>query len=361
VVWLLGLAALLAALPLLMALRWSALIAVPHAVPRARATLILPYAPPGDLAPLAAALAAQTLPPQEIILAVGRAEDAPPFALPHRLVIAGLATERGQKCHNQLAGLAALAGDEAAIILLDADILPQPWWLAALVEPIHRGSHQIVGGYRWSVPQGGPDAQAIAWLDRGWALLPKPRLFALAWGGSLALAPAALPVLRAALDSAVSDDLMLARAARAARLPWVMRGAVLPASPLGEAAFSFWCRQLRMLRLHNAPFFWLQGLVTHAALLLWGFAIFGARPWLLAILMLAGLLRAACQDVTSRRVGLPDPPATRASQFFLAATPLPDMLAALCFWLGAFGRRVRWRGITYRIGRDGAGRPEVPR
>jgi len=350
--WLLGLAALLAASPLLMSLRWVAVVGVPQVRPMARTTLILPYAPPGDLGPLAAALAAQTLAPQHLILAVARAEDAPPLDFPHRLVIAGPARRRGQKCQNQLAALATLSGEEEVIVLLDADIRPQPWWLATLIEPICRGSHSIVGGYRWSIPEAGLAAQLVAWLDRSWALLPKPRLFGLAWGGSLALAPAALPLVRAALDRAVSDDLMLARAARRARLPMLARGAVLPASPLGAGAIGFWLRQLRMLRLHNAPMWWLQGLVSHAGLLLWAVALMG-EPWLALALCAAGLLRALCQDRAARRVGLPDAPATRAWQCALSASPLPDLFAVACLWASAFGRRVTWRGRTYRIGRDG--------
>ena len=336
--WLLGLAALLAASPLLMSLRWVAVVGVPDHLPRARATLILPYAPPGDLAPLTAALAVQSLTPARLILAVARAEDAPDLAFPHSLVIAGPASQRGQKCHNQLAALAALSGEEEVIVLLDADIQPQPWWLATLIAPICRGSHSIVGGYRWSIPEAGLGTQLVAWLDRGWALMPKPRLFGVAWGGSLALAPAALPLLRAA---------------RQARLPMLMRGAVLPASPLGAEAIVFWLRQLRMLRLHNASMWWLQGLVSHAGLFLWVAALGGGLPWLALGLAAAGLLRALCQDRAALRVGLPDAPTTRAWQGGLAATPLPDLFAVGCLWVSAFGRRVTWRGQTYRVGRDG--------
>ena len=37
--------------------------------------------------------------------------------------------------------------------MLDADIRPQPWWLAALVAPLAAGGADLVNGYRWLVPE----------------------------------------------------------------------------------------------------------------------------------------------------------------------------------------------------------------
>ncbi|MCS6892177.1 MAG: glycosyltransferase [Rhodovarius sp.] len=364
---LLAAALLVSAWPLFAALWWLRRVTAPPPLgllpADAKVVLVLPYAPPGDLGPLCRALAAQSLRPERLILAVARLDHAPrlpPLPFPHVVVVAGRARERGQKCHNLLAALDAVPGDASAVVLLDADILPQPWWLAALVGPVLRGSHQIAGGYRWPVPD--PDrplAQGVAWLDRAVALLPKPRWLGIAWGGSLALAPAILPLVKQVFERAVSDDLMLARRARQQGLGFVIRGAVLLPSPLGAGAFAFWARQLRVTRLHHRPLWWGQAASTHALLLLWLFALGQPWPWLLAWLLAQGALRAAVQDLAARRIGAPDPPATRAWQILCAATPLPDLLSAAALWHSAFGRHLLWRGITYRIERDGSARVEA--
>ena len=68
------------------------------------------------------------------------------------LVVAGLSPLRSQKCTNLLAALAQLDADDAYVVLLDADIRPQPWWLAMLVAPLAAGRADLVNGYRWPVP-----------------------------------------------------------------------------------------------------------------------------------------------------------------------------------------------------------------
>jgi len=358
-----GLCLLFAAVPIGTALyRWRTL-RIPAPADAGRVTLVLPYAPPGDLAPLLHALAGQSLCPTRLIIAVADLADTPalpPMPFPCDVVVAGRATMRGQKCHNQLAALDALRGDEDAIVLLDADIRPQPWWLAVLVAPVLGGTRPCTGGYRWVSPSPHPAAQAVAWLDRGWAVLIKPFFCGIAWGGSLALGPPLLRLLRASLDRALSDDLVFARRAHAAGAPVVMRGASLVPSPLGADALAFWTRQLRIIRLHNAPLWWSSVATAASMLALWSLALAGTG-WLLALLLAGGAVRAVCQDILARRIDAPDPPATRLWQAVCALTPLPDAIQAWCLARSAFGRRVTWRGITYSVARDGSARVETDR
>lgn len=324
-----------------------------------RVTLILPYAPPGALAPLFEALAAQELRPMRVILSIARPEDAPrlpplPFACD--IIVAGLASNRGQKSQNLLAALARLDGTEDVVVLIDADIRPQPWWLSALAAPILRGRQDLVGGYRWSMPcPSSLQAQAIAWLDRGWAMLPKPSACRLAWGGSLAFAPRHVDLIRTALGHGISDDLMIARHAHAGRLRTRIRGTVLLPSPLDRTgAVSFWSRQLRILRLYHPTMWWGQAVASHLFLLFWFGSLALGCFWVLSLLVAAQLLRVVLHDVTGRRIGSPDAAATRLWQFFLVLLPLAEILGMLCVWRSAFGREVTWRGITYRIAPGGA-------
>jgi len=95
---------------------------VPNEIPDARPTLILPATGPlPGLEALFDALLGQTLAPGRMIVAVESPAD-PAFArvsklaarypaLPVELVIAGISSERAQKCTNLLAALARLGRD----------------------------------------------------------------------------------------------------------------------------------------------------------------------------------------------------------------------------------------------------------
>src|SRR5207237_5848363 len=128
----------------------------------ASVTLVLPATGtlPG-LEDLLGALTAQSLRPRRLIVAVESQED-PAYLrvaalaecysqLKIELVVAGLSPLRSQKCTNLLAALAQLAADDTHVVLLDADIRPQPWWLAALVAPLAADRADLVNGYRWPV------------------------------------------------------------------------------------------------------------------------------------------------------------------------------------------------------------------
>lgn len=349
---------LLAAGPIVFGmLHWCATVRAPETAGAAGAvTLILPLAPPAPHWPrLAQALAAQSLPPRRLIIAVADAAHAPalPGRLPCQVVVAGVAESRGQKSHNLLAALALVDADDAAVVFLDADIVPPPWWLGFLAAPILRGERDVVGGYRWSQPAG-VVAQAVAWLDRGWALTARFPALGIAWGGSLAVAPGGLPAIRRALGHGVSDDLAIASAARAEGLRLLIRGAALVPSPLDSAgAVEFWSRQLRILRFYRPGLWAVQMAHSHmivlAWLLLWGHAAL----WLAVA---AQALRGLAQDLAARRLGMADPPSTRAAQALLGLLPIADALNLWCLWRSAFGRRIVWRGITYEVAPDGAAR-----
>src|SRR5439155_21475119 len=109
------------------------------------------------------------------------------------LVVAGLSSLRSQKCTNLLAALAHLDAGDANIVLLDADIRPQPWWLAALVAPLAAGRADIVNGYRWPMPTAlSPGVVLVAGIDRAVSVLPRVSQTRTIWGGSLAMTRHAL-------------------------------------------------------------------------------------------------------------------------------------------------------------------------
>jgi len=160
-----------------------------------RVSLVLPATGtlPG-LEDLLTALTVQSLPLYRVIAAVEARED-PAYirlaALARRypelnieVVVAGLSPLRSQKCTNLLAALEKLEAEDAYVVLLDADIRPQPWWLAALVGPLAAGRADVVTGYRWPTPTTlSPGTALVAMIDRAIAVLPRLSQTRPIWGG----------------------------------------------------------------------------------------------------------------------------------------------------------------------------------
>src|SRR5262249_17741519 len=150
------------------------------------------------------------------------------------LVVAGLSELRSQKCTNLLNALMHLDTNDAHVVLLDADIRPQPWWLAALVAPLAAGRADIVNGYRWPVPQTlSLGVALVAGIPRAIAILPRPPQTRLLGGGSIALPRHALELLDLpkTIGRALTEDLPMGGCAAAPALKVLTRRAIRAPTP----------------------------------------------------------------------------------------------------------------------------------
>jgi hypothetical protein len=283
------------------------------------------------------------------------------------LVLAGPAAGRGQKVQNLLAGLAALRPEDAAVVTLDADMVPPPGLLAGLLRPVLAGQAPIASGYRWTLPgDGGLGARLVALAEAGHATLPRCARCNLCWGGATAIGRAALERLDLPRlwDRALSDDLVLTRAARAAGLviyaPLDVRPPAPAAFPQWRDALAFGVRQYRVLRLH-APRAHALALAAAALPVAGGISALvagGAGP-ALACLGLAVVLqraRATLRRAIAARVLLPAAAAEAARTLRAGAWVQPLVpafqLACLLAALGG-GRRLDWAGRRYQLDRAG--------
>jgi cellulose synthase/poly-beta-1,6-N-acetylglucosamine synthase-like glycosyltransferase len=362
---------------LALALLFAAHLRIPDDRLQTLVTLVLPATGrlPG-LEDLLAALTAQSLRPHRLIVAVESLED-PAYrrvsALVDRylelnieLVVAGLSELRSQKCTNLLGALARLDIDDTYIVLLDADIRPQPWWLAALVAPLATGRADIVNGYRWPVPQALSLGIALAaGIDRAIAVLPRPPQTRLMWGGSIALTRHALETLDLpkTIGRTLTEDLPIGDRAAEAGLKVLTRRAIRAPTPLGGRFGDLWRfgrRQYQLIRLYRRG--------------LWRFAAFNvtadlvarlvllsslAAPWpaLPALVLLASLESVATEVrlAIGRKLGAVDRIGFRLSQHLFAWTILPSpAFHASVIWGGFVTSPVQWAHIRYFV--DNAGR-----
>ena len=345
----------------------------PPAQPGAAAhpTVVFPATGPlPGLERLRDALASQSVAPAAVIFAVEQPSD-PAFArigavfagfpAPVEVLVAGEAGGGGQKSRNLAQALDHPLARQGHLVLADADIAPTSDWLANLIRPLEVDFADIVTGYRWPIPGDGRPATLIGtWIDRGIASLPKP-VGNLVWGGSVALtaATAARIGLADHLRREISDDLMLAKLARAKGLRVLFRGSVLLATPFahdGRSLFEWGKRQYQMTRLY-APGIWASaaGITTvnlagSVAML----ALAARSPaWLagygaLVLLALAsdrerrGQARAAGIEVVATDQ-------ERALRGLALGLPLIHLVHLAAIAASLDGRTIRWGHCVYRM------------
>src|SRR5215469_7027264 len=359
-----------------LAVLFAARLRIPEDRLATRVTLVLPVTGvlPG-LEDLLAVLSVQTLKPRRMIVAV-EASDDPAFGrittlaerfsgLNIELVVAGLSPLRSQKCTNILAALARLDPDDTHVVLLDADIRPQPWWLAALVAPLAAGRADIVNGYRWPAPTKLTLGSAlIAGVDRAIAVLPRLRQTRTIWGGSLAVTRQALHILDmpTTIERTLTEDLPIGDRAAQIGLRVLTRRAIRPPTPIDGSLGDLWRfarRQYQLIRLYRsglwrfAAFVVTTDLIARIAVLS---SLVHTRAALIAIIVLAclGSIATEIRLAISRKLGISDGIGFRASQHLLAWTLLSGPLFhASVIWGGIVTSPVVWRHVRYLVNRTG--------
>ena len=364
------------------ALAFRLCMLIPTEIPAASAVIVMPAtgALPG-LEALFAALRDQTLAPGRVIVAVESREDPaydraaavsrrfPELAV--ELVVAGTSDRRAQKCTNILAGVTRLQAADRHVVLCDADIRPQRWWLAALVGPLAGGNADIVNGYRWPVASKVSLASLLgATIDRAVATLPRFDAWRLLWGGSLALSRTALDRidLPATLADTLSDDLGIGTRAAELGLRIVTRRGIRAPTPLDIRLAALWRlgrRQYQIIHTYR-PGLWFTALAitstdlaARAALIVTALTGSLARPrWTAAAALLALALLGSVTVELRRRIGrrldVVDPAGFVLCQHLLMWTLLPCVaFHTALVWAGSVRSPVTWAHVRYRVDRSG--------
>jgi Glycosyl transferase family 21 len=361
---------------LALAVLFAARLSIPDDQILTRVALVLPATGrlPG-IEDLLTALAAQSLQPCRLIVAVESRED-PAYArvaaltehypgLNIELVVAGLSPVRSQKCTNLLAALAHLARDDANVVFLDADIRPQPWWLAALVAPLAAGRADIVNGYRWPMPTNlSAGAALVAAIDRAIAVLPRLSRARPIWGGSLAVTRDALERLElpTTIGRTLTEDLPIGKRAAAAGLRVLTRRAIRPPTPFGGSMRELWRfgrRQYQLIRLYRSGLWCFAACAVTTdliarVLLVTALPVSGlALPTLLTLAGL-GSLTTEIRLAIGRKLGAADKIGVRASQHLSAWAILPaPVFHASVIWGGLIASPVIWAHVRYSIDKTG--------
>jgi len=326
------------------------------------------------------AILGQEYPAFEIIVVADRADD-PALAVVAeacrsfdrqtspsvRVVIAGAATDSGQKVHNLRAAVGEADPQNAVFAFVDTDARPSSRWLQSLVAPLRDKTIGAATGYRWFVARGGIAAHLRSvWNASIASALGAQRDKNFCWGGSTAIRRETFEQVKVAerWRGTVSDDFTITRMLHEAALPIKFVPQCL--TPSFESCsfhelIEFTTRQLKITRAY-APHLW-KAVLTGS--LLFGLGFFGgislvagraamgrsfATPLILLLVIFAlGMmksylrLRAVRLVIADRRL--------RSFTTTLAHLTLWPLASLLFLWnaLAAISRRITWRGITYEL------------
>jgi len=286
-----------------------------------------------------------------------------------RSVIAGPASESGQKVHNLRAAAGAADPSSEVFVFVDTDARPDPNWLRALVSPLADETVGAATGYRWFVPlRGGLSSHLrTVWNASIASALGADGRRNFCWGGSTAIRRETFERLdiRARWRGTLSDDFALTRALHDAGLPVRFVPACLTPSP-GDCGprdlFEFTTRQLKITRVY-APHLWRVVLVSNllfVAVFFGGIALTLARAaaglnfaWTLAVVCAVFLLGVWKAFFRLRAVALvlEDYHAELRAGLWAHLTlwPLTAALFLHNALAAALSRRITWRGIRYEL------------
>jgi ceramide glucosyltransferase len=329
-----------------------------------------------------AALFRQNFPAYEIIFVTDRADDVSISVIEEarlefekqahvasHLVIAGEATESGQKVHNLLAAVAQADEKSYAFVFVDTDARPTSDWLRSLVSPLNYQNVGAATGYRWFIPERGGFSSHLraVWNASIASALGERGDRNFCWGGATAIRRETFEKLemRDAWRGTLSDDFALMRALRRATLDIYFVPACLTASVEDCGLLElleFTTRQLKITRVY-ASHFWkavLAGSLLFVSVFFGGIALVIARAalglsyWLpLILLSLMFILGAGKAALRLRAVRLPlkayEAQLTKGALAHLTLWPLASALYLYNALCALFSRRIRWRGITYEL------------
>jgi ceramide glucosyltransferase len=286
-----------------------------------------------------------------------------------RMVVAGRATDSGQKVHNLRVATQHISSRVKYLAFVDSDARPRPQWLRMLVSRLDEPGLGAVTGYRWFTPEKASVANALVYSMNCdiLSLLTRSSHY-LIWGGSWAIRRDVFDQLglRDAWRGTLSDDLVASRLMRRARLGVRFEPACVAASPLDQTlghAMSFIRRQYVIARMYTFDW-WLFSLVSamfsnliwfgNLGVLVLGLLTGSPSPWipitvsaiLYAVTVYRGWLRQGLVKVYF-------PHWEKASRTIRRFDIWANPLVELAHWIGvssaAFGRHVLWRGIRYRV------------
>lgn len=297
-------------------------------------------------------------------------ESLDPKAPESKVVVAGKASDSGQKVHNLIEAVMSADDASEAFVFVDSDARPGPDWLRHLLAPLTDESVACSSGYRWFVPAEGGVAAHLrsAWNASVTSALGEDRESNFCWGGSTAIRRDTFENLDiiSRWRGTLSDDFVLTRELRRSGMGVHFEPKCITAT-IGDCSladlFEFTTRQMKITRTYSPRHFFVSlagaglfSLTFFPALLsllfldgIWFASVLAAvgAIWLLGTLKSIVRLKAVekCPGIRKNELRGQLP-----AQVIL--WPFSSLLFLLNDIAALISNRITWRGITYELVSD---------
>jgi len=272
------------------------------------------------------------------------------------VLVAGEATDRGQKVHNLIHGVENGAGDAEVFVFCDTDARFPREWITRLIAPLDNPEVAVSTGYRWYTAERGglPALLRSSWNASVVTTLgDHGRNFA--WGGSMALRREVFDEIgvRKEWNGALSDDYAVTHAAQRAWKKIVFVPQCLVPS-YGDCTWpellEFTTRQMQITRVYD-EFTWRMALVTQSIfnLAFWGGLLLPGVFRLLTptLWVLAGIKSYIRHDAVA--TVLPEGALSKNRGSYILLAPLTALLFEYNLIRSALTRSITWRQIQYKL------------
>jgi cellulose synthase/poly-beta-1,6-N-acetylglucosamine synthase-like glycosyltransferase len=305
----------------------------------------------------------QDYPRYEVLFVFDRADDPAIQIIGHgssriaRTIIAGAATDSGQKVHNLRVAVTEVNPQSEVLVFVDTDARPAKDWLKCLVAPLADETLGASTGYRWFVPERGGIASRLrgVWNASVASALGSDTTKNFCWGGSTAIRRSTFAKLDVSerWRGTVSDDFTITRVLKEAKLPIHFTPHCLVAS-VGDCdfkeLFEFTTRQIKITRVY-APHLWLPlllGSALFAIVFIGGLIllILSSSIVLLSALIIIFTLGATKSFIRWRAV---NSALNRDVLAHIVLWPFASLLYLYNAIVAGFSQRITWRGITYEL------------
>lgn len=312
-------------------------------------------------------LLTQDYPRYEVLFVFDRADDPAIHVVEQlttnvatRIVIAGPATDSGQKVHNLRAATTKVDPESEVLVFVDTDARPGKKWLKQLVAPLVDKELGASTGYRWFIPEKGGIASRLrgVWNASIASALGADTSRNFCWGGSTAIRRITFEQLSVndRWRGTVSDDFTITNVLKEATLPIHFTPNCLVAS-VGDCdfkeLFEFTTRQIKITRVY-ASHLWLPLLLGSSlftitffgGLILIGLSQRLSVAYFLVFIFALGAAKSFIRFRAVSRV-LETSPVDLLAQIFL--WPFAQLLYLYNAIIAGFSQRITWRGITYEL------------
>ena len=299
----------------------------------------------------------------EVLFVFDDADDPAAKLVSHgygRTIIAGAATDSGQKVHNLRVATAQVDPESEVLVFVDTDARPAKDWLRKLVAPLADETLGASSGYRWFIPEKGGIASRLrgVWNASIASALGADTTKNFCWGGSTAIRRSTFEKLNVSdrWRGTVSDDFTITHVLKEAKLPIHFTPNCLVAS-IGDCDFheliEFTTRQIKITRVY-ASHLWLPLLIGSALFVIaffGGLILIGFHPRssVAIFTLIIFTLGAAKSFIRFRAVSTVLRTDRRDLVAHILLWPFASLLYLYNCIVAGFSRRIEWRGITYEL------------